>query len=109
MHDMMLEKEVLVNFAWVTRPERPKGAKDEVKRLEGPPARSRGPEGPSTSSSFIFNLEIYSEGEAKLKSDCIWELLWLWRSVKNHFLAQITFLQEYFSNVQTSDMSHFEE
>ena len=27
-------------------PERPKGAKDEVKRPEGPPARSRGPEGP---------------------------------------------------------------
>ena len=32
-----VEKEVLVNFAWVTRPERPKGAKDEVKRPEGPP------------------------------------------------------------------------
>ena len=39
--------------AWVTRPERPKGAKDEVKqarraqsRPEGPEARSRGPEGP---------------------------------------------------------------
>ena len=31
---------------WVTRPERPKGVKDEVKRPEGPPARSRGPEGP---------------------------------------------------------------
>ena len=27
-------------------PERPKGAKDEVKRPKGPPARSRGPEGP---------------------------------------------------------------
>ena len=40
MHDMMLEKEMLVNFAWVTRPERPKGVKDEVKRLEGPPPRS---------------------------------------------------------------------
>ena len=40
-----VEKEVLVNFAWVTRPERPKGAKDEVKRPEGPPPRSRGPEG----------------------------------------------------------------
>ena len=24
-------------IAWVTRPERPKGAKDEVKRPEGPP------------------------------------------------------------------------
>ena len=39
--------------AWVTRPERPKGAKDEVKqarraqsRPEGPQARSRAPEGP---------------------------------------------------------------
>ena len=27
-----VKKEVLVNFAWVTRPECPKGAKDEVKR-----------------------------------------------------------------------------
>ena len=36
-----VEKEVLVNFAWVTRPERPKGAKDEVKRPEVPLARSR--------------------------------------------------------------------
>ena len=34
------------NGAWVTRPERPKGAKDEVKRPEGPPTRSRAPEGP---------------------------------------------------------------
>ena len=41
-----VEKEVLVNFAWVTRPERPKGGKDEVKRPEGPSARSRAPEGP---------------------------------------------------------------
>ena len=39
-----VKKEVLVNIAWVTRPERPKGAKDEVKRPEGPSARSRGPE-----------------------------------------------------------------
>ena len=31
--------------AWVTQPERPKGVKDEVKRPEGPPARSQGPEG----------------------------------------------------------------
>ena len=31
------------------RPERPKGAKDEVKRPEGPPAKSRGPESPHTS------------------------------------------------------------
>ena len=40
-----VHKEVLVlaNFAWVTRPERPKGAKDKVKGPEGPPTRSRGP------------------------------------------------------------------
>ena len=31
-----VEKEVLVNFVWFARPERPKGAKDEVKRPEGP-------------------------------------------------------------------------
>ena len=31
--------------AWVTQPERPTGAKDEVKRPKGPTARSRGPEG----------------------------------------------------------------
>ena len=42
-----VEKEVLVNFAWVTWPERPKGAKDKVKRPEGPPIRSLGgPPGP---------------------------------------------------------------
>ena len=41
-----VEKEVSVNFVRVTRPKRPKGAKDEVKRPEGPPPRSRGPEGP---------------------------------------------------------------
>ena len=41
------EVSVLVNFAWVSRPERPKGAKAEVKRPEGPPIRSqRGPLGP---------------------------------------------------------------
>ena len=39
--------------AWVTRPERQKGVKDKVKQArrakswpEGPPARSRAPEGP---------------------------------------------------------------
>ena len=44
---------IYCNVAWVTRPERPKGAKDDVKqarraqsRPEGPQARSRGPEGP---------------------------------------------------------------
>ena len=30
--------------AWVTQPECPKGANDEVKMLEGPLAKSRGPE-----------------------------------------------------------------
>ena len=40
-------------IVWVTQPERPKGAKDEVKQArraqsqpEGPQARSRGQEGP---------------------------------------------------------------
>ena len=40
-------------YAWATRPERPKGVRDEVKqnqrvqsRPKGPPARSRSPEGP---------------------------------------------------------------
>ena len=46
MYEMKVEKEVVVTFTWVTRPERLKGAKDEVKRPEGPPTRSRGPEGP---------------------------------------------------------------
>ena len=46
---------MLVNFAWVTRPECPKGAKDEVKRPEGPPARSRGPEGPETSCHSYYH------------------------------------------------------
>ena len=41
-----VEKKVLVIFAWVTRPEHPKSVKDEAKRPEGPPPRSRGPEGP---------------------------------------------------------------
>ena len=45
-HRSRVEKEVLVNFALVTWPERPKGAKDKAKRPEGPPNRSRGPEGP---------------------------------------------------------------
>ena len=56
---MEVRKEVLVTFAWVTRPERPKGAKDEVKRPEGPPTRSRGPEGPLT-SSILYTIYIYT-------------------------------------------------
>ena len=62
-------KEVLVNFAWVTRPERPKGAKDEVKqarraqsRPEGPLPRSRAPEGPLDfykGVSTISTIQIY--------------------------------------------------
>ena len=39
-----------VTLAWVRQPERPK---DEVKRPEEPPARSRGPEGPQTSVVYI--------------------------------------------------------
>ena len=46
--------------ACVPWPERPKGAKDEVKRPEGPPARSWGPEGPYTSSiSYYIKLLIF--------------------------------------------------
>ena len=45
MYDMKVRNEVVVTFAWVTRPERPKGAKDNVKEPEGPPTISRGPEG----------------------------------------------------------------
>ena len=41
MHDMKVEKEAVVTFAWVTRP-------------KGPPTRSRGPEGPLT-SSVLYN------------------------------------------------------
>ena len=54
--DIRVDKEVLVlvNFAWVTRPERPKGAKDQVKRPKGPPTKSGGPEGPWTSSISYF-------------------------------------------------------
>ena len=40
------EQRELTDFqisVWFTQPERPKGAKDEVKRPEGPPARSQGP------------------------------------------------------------------
>ena len=32
MHDMKIEKEVVVTFEWVTWPDCLKGAKDEVKR-----------------------------------------------------------------------------
>ena len=34
MHKMKLRQDVVVTFAWVTRPERPKGAKDEVKEAQ---------------------------------------------------------------------------
>ena len=40
--------------AWVTQPESLKGAKDEVKRPEGPPTRSWGREGPETSNIYIW-------------------------------------------------------
>ena len=35
-----------ITVVWVTRPERPKSAKDEVERPKGPPVRSRGPKAP---------------------------------------------------------------
>ena len=41
-----VETEELVNFAWVTRHTRPECPKDEVKRPEGTPPRSWGPESP---------------------------------------------------------------
>ena len=53
---MSVEKDIVVTLAWVTRPERPKGAKDKVKRPKGPPTRSRGPEGPLDFWS-IYNCE----------------------------------------------------
>ena len=36
----------VVTFVWVTRPGRPKGAANAVKRLEGPPARIWALKGP---------------------------------------------------------------
>merc|ERR1712037_737759 len=55
--DTCIMNTIMDTAAWVTRPERPKGGKDEVKqarraqsRPEGPQARSRAPEGPQTSS-----------------------------------------------------------
>ena len=44
--------------AWVTCPERPKDAKAEVKWLEGPPARNRGPGEPLDFYSRILPKEI---------------------------------------------------
>ena len=46
----------------VARPERPEGAKDEVKRPKGPPAKSRGPEGLWTSSCDISPVKRGSKG-----------------------------------------------
>ena len=43
------------------RPERPKVAKDEVKRPEGPPARSRGPEGPLATLLLAISLECHAD------------------------------------------------
>ena len=34
------------------------GLRDEVKRPEGPPARSQGPEGPKTSSCYIIEQYV---------------------------------------------------
>ena len=57
-----MEKEVLVNFAWVTWPERPKGAKDKVKRPEEPPARSWAPKGPL---NFYYIIKDDKKDEKK--------------------------------------------
>ena len=59
--DIEVEKEVLVNFAWVILPERPEGAKDEVKRPEGPLPRLWGPEGPYTSSLINNCIQFWPE------------------------------------------------
>ena len=63
-------------MAWVTRPERPKGVKDEVKRPEGPPARSRGTEGPQTSSiiyGIYIHIYLFSQNKlAKLRRCMSW-------------------------------------
>ena len=44
--------------AWVIRPERSKGANDEIKRLKGPPARSRGPDLPPRLVVFEYCFKI---------------------------------------------------
>ena len=44
--------------------ERPKGAKDEVERPEGPPAKSRGPEGGGPQDFYIFiSTEMKGRGQ----------------------------------------------
>ena len=60
--DAEAEKEMVATLAGVSRPERPQGAKDEVKRPKGPPPRSRGPEGP---------LDFQSLHISKSKTDLI--------------------------------------
>ena len=37
MNTNIMDTCIMDTYAWVTRPERPKGAKDEVKRPEGTP------------------------------------------------------------------------
>ena len=63
----------MVNFAWVTRPERPKGAKDEVKRPEGPPIRSRGPEGPPDFQYLIILNNIWKHLITLYNTWHLWE------------------------------------
>ena len=66
-----------------SRPERPEGAKDEVRRPKGPPARSRGPEGPYTSCIIYYisgrervkekkeeDLSLHSRRSHSLCRDC---------------------------------------
>ena len=45
-----------ITVVWATRPERQKGAKDEIKG----PARSQDPEAPLTSTLLLYNV-IYHE------------------------------------------------
>ena len=45
MDTCIMDTCIMDSSVWVKRPERPKVVKNKVKRPEGPPARSRGPEG----------------------------------------------------------------
>ena len=50
--------------SWVTRLECLKGAKHKVKRPEGPPDRSLGPEGPG--NPVVYNFQIYGKDMCNL-------------------------------------------
>ena len=58
MDTCIMDTCIMDTSAWVTRPERPKGAKSS--RPEGPQARSRGPLGPWTSSEIQYTTHLCS-------------------------------------------------